>query len=180
VSPYIAGDGKMLPRYNHVDINTLPIYSNFYFREINKPKVRIKAYNCWLCQRKIFEYFINNYQSHNYLLLIEDDCVVQDNFMKIIKSIGIYFNNHYFDFISLGYRSVDTNKIIAKNLTKITYDPGYHAVIISYKMIEFLLQFPPIAPYDNLTALYCLDKFHCFGVKPPIVKIKGLSSNILQ
>lgn len=170
IEGFFAGDGKSLPdgvNYNHIDVNTLPPMfqeSTGYPAWWRSPA----AYNAWLCHRKIFIDSLNN--NDKFLWLMEDDAIIQEDFTEIIEQCSSFLLNVNWSALYLGWFSNGHLLDIGhKYIYRIIGGAGFHSIVLSKDMLEELVRFPPIGPFDEITAKYLLPSINAFAVYPCIV-----------
>lgn len=171
LNKFLVGDGKLFPReeYNHIDIEELPpIYptTNMYPSWTNKPN----AYNAFLSHRKILEYaYVKNL---NNIMIVEDDVKIEDDFTEILSKATDFLDTHNVDMLYLGAFHHNNTELVSNNVLKLKQSGGFHAVIISKKIIKLLLSFLPLGPYDWLAEQYIQEKYDCYAIYPSIVSQK--------
>jgi hypothetical protein len=101
-----------------------------------------------------------------------------DNLDEAVKTTPI-------DLLYLGsYNSSKTGRLESPNLLslpRLSGVGGFHAVIISRKVIKRLLELPPFGPYDWMTSQYIHGElYRCLAVNPSIITQKDGFSYVEQ
>lgn len=172
VIPYIVGDGSTLDNevYSRIDIQQKP---PLYNDTINYPTWinNYSPYNAWLSHREIFKIFINECENYEYLLLLEDDIYIEPDFHEILIKCEDDINQLEPDMLYLGsYNLKNTwSPTLNPNLLKCKGTGGFHSVLLKRKIVNQLLKFDPIGPYDWIAGNYLHHHFNCFCIFPCIV-----------
>jgi len=164
---FIAGDGTKNLKYNHIDVLDLPPrfsnsinYSTWYKRP--------NAYNAWLCHKKIMELAIES--SLDFLLMLEDDVVFEKDFLETLEKTASFFNSNEWDMIYFGwYSNGHLTPTKNQNVFRMNGGAGFHGVLLSRKIMELLIKFDPIGPFDWIVGTYINPRFNCYAIYPSII-----------
>lgn len=167
---FIVGDGKTLPEslYDHIDINELP---PVYTKSIAYPTwwERPNAYNAWLSHNKILKHTL--VQGYENLLLFEDDAFIEKDFSEVLSAASDFLANNKSDMLYLGgyHRPGSWTYTENEKVIQINGSGGWHGVVISKHIIEELLRFAPIGPYDWICGNYIHSRYKCYAIYPSVI-----------
>jgi hypothetical protein len=164
---FICGNGNLDLKYDHMDtIELPPRYSNS--TEYPTWHRRPNAYNAWLCHKKIIINALEN--NCDFLLILEDDVIFEKDFVEIIDKTDDFFNNNSWDMIYFGWYSnghlMPTNN---PHVYKMNGGAGLHGILLTKKIMEILLQFDPIGPFDWICGTHINPSFNCYAMYPSII-----------
>lgn len=164
VELFIAGGGAKPVKYDYIDSDDLPPrtpYTTTYPTWLNRPN----AFNAWQCHREIFK----RCKKGENLLLLEDDSELSDDFNELIEKTNPFFTKNKWDMIYLGCYHFNSKRTDDENVMRMNGGGGFHGVIIKANIIENLLRWDPIGPYDWITGQY-LHQYHpCYAIYPSII-----------
>lgn len=128
-----------------------------------------QTYNAWKSHRKIFEECRT--KNVNNLLLLEDDAFIESDFKEIVANVEQFFEKNDWDMIYFGcyaqpYTYCSTEN---KNVVRVNGVGGFHGVLMKRVVIDALLNFGPISPYDEITHKYLHNIFNCYAIHPCII-----------
>lgn len=171
---FLAGGSEPYPKdtYDHIDINELPpIYSN----SIDYPTwfLRPNAYNAWLSHKKILEQTLN--EGFDHVLIIEDDSFIENDFKEVLTKVTPFFEQNKYDMVYFGgyHYNGSWEHTSNENVIKLRGSGGWHGVLITKPVIELLLTFKPIGPYDWICGKYIHHVFDCYAIYPSIISQKS-------
>lgn len=175
VELFIAGDGLSVCRpYDYID-DPLSLPCRFE-KSTTYPTwfARPNAYNAWKAHRAIFEKVIASGDER--FLLLEDDVYIENDFEDIL---GNELDNLAlsYDMLYLGsYNSSKHGITIQPNLLglpRLSDAGGFHAVILTKRIIKRLLELPPYGPYDWIASRYIHGTgYNCVALTPSIITQK--------
>lgn len=163
---FIVGHGQKYI-YDHEDNDDLPpqlpastSYPSWW---------KSQTYNAWKSHKKIFEEAKSKGVSN--LLLMEDDAFIESDFSTIVDAVESFFEKYNWDMIYFGcyaqpYTFSNTEN---KHVVRVNGVGGFHGVLMKSKIIEELLKFEPISPYDEITHKYLHNIFDCYAIHPCII-----------
>lgn len=176
VVPFIVGDGVTLDNevYSMVDTNEAPpVYTNStYYPTWWQPPYN--AYKAWKSHKEIFKLFLNSYgvkKFHDdYLLLLEDDIQIEPDFHEILVKCEDDINSLNIDALYLGsYNLPNTWKPTQnENLLRATGSGGFHACILSHRLVSDMVQWDSLGPMDWMLGLLH-NIYNCYCIYPCIV-----------
>jgi hypothetical protein len=115
VRPFIVGKGEKAIQYDRIDDCVLPpLYSD----SIMYPTwlERTNAYDAWKSHREILYNFCQ-YKHEGYLLLLEDDSFIEDDFDKVIQTLP---PNFFPDMLYFGcYHYENSYEKMSENLVRL-------------------------------------------------------------
>lgn len=164
IEPFIAGDGKILPIYHHIDSQDRPPF--FPSRSILYPTwyERPNAYNAYKCHVKMLEEAKNRNVEN--ILMVEDDTFLEDDFEEIVSKTDEFFDNNNWDMVYFGgYHHNNTTEVLP-NLLRLHESGGWHCVLIKTYMIENILSRGPIGPLDWQTEHFILKHCNAYCIYP--------------
>lgn len=174
IKPFIVGKGTKLDKnlYNHVDTKIGPPkyrYSTTYPTWWKSPN----PYNAWLSHRQIFKDFLKTKQDK--LLLLEDDSFIEKDFNVVLNNVEQYLNILQWDMLYLGSYNHENTWVTTdhKNVMRVCGCAGFHGIILKRHVVEYLLTFDAIGPYDEITGKYLHGKFNAYAIYPSIVSQKS-------
>lgn len=165
--PFLVGDGKLsvhMP-YSHIDVEKIPTRLP---QSTNYPTWYTKnCYNAYLSHKKILEQI---YQSgEEILLLIEDDIIVEDDFVDIWNNSSDFFQNNKWDMLYFGCYHSPRDINVTPNVYKLNGAGGWHGVLMQRHMIPEILKYGSIGPMDEICGRFIHPKFNCYGIYPSII-----------
>jgi hypothetical protein len=170
IDPYqfIAGDGDTVLKYDFYDDKELPPYYGRYSIDYPTWYKRPNAYNAWKCHKKMMEMALSI--NHDIVLLLEDDAFPESDFQQILDDSAEFLESNSWDMLYLGHYSNHHLQDIGHKYVHRTYGSGgFHGVIIKKPVLEALIGFYPIGPYDWISGKYIHSKFNCFAITPCIL-----------
>lgn len=130
---------------------------------------------CALSHKACYEYIVKN--NINRCLILEDDCILVDNFNNKLNILEKKINNinKYFDILFLGYHSSDVKQDINSDeffVSGKTY--GLFGYIISYNAAKILLDHLfPIEKQIDTEIPYHFDKLKAYSVYPKYMLVES-------
>jgi hypothetical protein len=169
LKPFVSGGSNVGGlRYDRVDtVRPPPSYPN----STNYPTwhTRFNAYNIWLSHRMVLE----ECQKLGYktIMFLEDDIMIEDDFSKLLDNAEKYLYNKSWDMLYLGgyHNSNSFSETENPNIIRLNGSGGWHGVILKDKVINELLSFPAIGPYDWICGQYIHTIFSCYAIYPSII-----------
>lgn len=130
---------------------------------------KAQTYNAWKSHKKIFEEAKS--KNVNNLLLMEDDAFIESDFQNIVDYVEPFFEKYNWDMIYFGcyaqpYVYTCTEN---KHVVRVNGCGGFHGVLMKRRIIEELLKFDPISPYDEIAHRYLHNIFDCYAINPCII-----------
>lgn len=163
---FLVGKGQKY-LYNYEDTDELPprLPASTSYPSWWKPQ----TYNAWKSHRKIFEEAKS--KNVNTLLLMEDDATIESDFNEILTVVEPFFEKYNWDMIYFGcysqpYAYTNTEN---KNVVRVNGVGGFHGVLMKKKIINELLNFEPICPFDEITHKYLHNIYDCYAIYPCII-----------
>ena len=173
VNRFLAGDGHLKDeQYDYIDTNDVtPSYygGTDYATWYNRPN----AFNAWKCHKLMFQSSLLDGFDH--LLLIEDDAFIENDFDDILEKTEEFWDIHQYDIIYFGCYPQPNGLQPTTNpyLFKATKVAGFHAVLLTKPVIEKLLSFFALGPYDEICWKYINSKVHAWAFNPCIISQKS-------
>lgn len=167
IIPFFAGDGKILQHYDYIDSDELPPITN---ETTAYPTWRNKtnAFNAWKSHKEIFNKFLET--KKDFLWLFEDDVVFTDDYDSILEECESFINNCHFDMLYFGwYSNGNLFEIGHKYIKRMIGGGGFHSVVISKDVINYLVKIEPIAPFDETCGKKVHNLSYCYAIYPSIV-----------
>lgn len=169
VTPFIAGDGKLLPaeQYDHIDIE--PPGRSGYPAWANRPN----SYNASLCFKKIIAAALAD--GVETLLILEDDAQPTDEFASVLPAAWKQLQEHNPNWSMLYLGANHTHAAtteVSPNLLRLNGSGCWHAVVLRKKVFQAVLDLPLENPIDGVVAKYLHSREPCYAVWPNIVVTK--------
>lgn len=172
VELFLCGDGILKSIYNRIDDKILP---PIYNETINYPTWlnRSATYDAWKCHKQIFTDFYRNY-SDGYLLILEDDAKMEEDFEEILTKVEPYFKTRTFDLLNFGaYLSKPYTETDNPHVIKLDgRGGGLHCCMLSRRLCKNLSEMLPLGPYDWMIEQYWQNRYPCYAIYPGIVTQK--------
>lgn len=175
---FVGGKGNLLPieEYNHIDTEDLP---PVYLNSTNYPTWhnRNSAYNAWLCHQKIFRKFYDDPSKPQTLMLLEDDIEFMEGYENILPLIEETVKSYDWDMFYFGcYQNGKSEPTKNPNIRIMHGGGGLHACAMKRHIVEELLSYVAIGPYDEISGRYLHQKYKCLAVFPTIInQVSGFS-----
>lgn len=160
ITPFIVGDGTDSLVYDLID-NT-----------DGQPASGLNSsrFFAWKSHKRIFELFMESHNSD--LFLLEDDIYFTEDFTDIVEDNFSIFSEEW-DMLYYGcfYNHIDAkcSKTKYPNVVRLNGSGGFHGVRIKRHVVEELLKFGPIGPYDWIAGKYIHPNYICYGFTPSII-----------
>lgn len=167
---FICGKGlDSNVQYDHVDVEYgPPIFPNSI--QYQTWYVRNNAYNAWLCHKKIFERFYNDPAIPDTILLLEDDIEFMEDYENIVNLIEEKIVGRNWDMLYFGcYQNGKSEPTNHPNIRVMNGGGGFHCVAMKRHIVEELLSYRALGPYDYLAGKYLHNKYKCLAVYPTVV-----------
>lgn len=170
LQPFIAGDGSNKDlEYDHIDTKELPPryqQSINYATWWNRPA----AYNAWLSHKKMMEQTLHD--GYDHILIIEDDAFIEKDFDEILLKTELFWLDNTYDIVYFGcfLNEQKWEPTSNENVLRVQRCGGLHACLLTKPIIEELLKFPPIGPYDWILSEYKFHEvFKSYAIYPSII-----------
>lgn len=165
--PFICGSGDEDFEYNLIDSPEIPpILPN----SISYPSwfARHNAYSAWKSHRAMMKYSLE--QNYNSVLFLEDDTIFCDNPIQDVLM------DCPWDMFYLGW----FGNLSGNGIHKVNGNVGgWHAVALKKHIMEQLVEFPPIGPFDWICQQEQKDSanmLNCYAINPTMMRQKGTFS----
>ncbi len=179
--PFICGGGGdrgLDPEltYDIIDTDERPILYNESIR-YRSWWDRLNAYRAWKSHRRMIRQSLDaGYES---VLFLEDDVTFfpdfDENLLKTEKTIKE--RNLEWDLFYLGSFTNQKHHLILPNIAVADVGVGgWHSVALKRNVMEKLLEFNPIGPYDWICQQYILHKYYGYYTVPPLTRQQGTFS----
>lgn len=171
VKPFIVGDESHNLKYDYVDDDNLPPIlkeSIRYATWHNRPN----AYNAWKSHKLIFEQALED--DCETLLLFEDDIEFEPDFKDHLKTILPFLECEKWDMFYFGcYQNGQSEPTKYENIVKVNGAGGFHAVLMKKRVLQSLLCFVPIGPYDWISGQFLHNRYNCYASYPCVISQKS-------
>lgn len=171
IDPYMFLSGGMNIEsltYDRRNVNELPPYYGRHSIQYPTWFARPNAYNAWLSHKKIMEMALS--VRHERILMLEDDAFPESDFQEIYSQCEDFIDNEDWDMLYLGcFTKNNLTDIGHKYIKRMNGGAGFHGVIISKKIMEILINFLPIGPFDWICERHIMHQFKCFAITPCIL-----------
>lgn len=174
IERFIVGKGQVFPKeiYNQIDPVALP--PSWLDKNLN-------AFACYTAHRAIITQAKKD--KLNNILMLEDDCLLLDNFDDILARASMQIEEHniQWDTLTCGQNIKWAEaKQISQNIIQLLRGSYcWHAIAISQQhnnMFDHFLSLPAAGPFDWLWAQYTQPQYGCYGIWPSIaIQKKGMS-----
>lgn len=132
-----------------------------------------KAYSCADGHRRIMEKFLNNTEGYNWVLVIEDDCVLPDNIIDVCNQIIKKYKYNWYHLATEAYRKyLKNDKSITNDEVYVSHDNVGHSTLCYLVNKNFAIKY-----YKELTPIKMPSDITLwnYNTKIPIV----YNSNVL-
>lgn len=139
---------------------------------------RVNAYNAFYCHNLMMRRALD--EGHNNLMIIEDDIMVEEDFLEIVGKCEDFFANNEWDMIYFGAYHKNTTEKITEEILKVKGSGGWHGVLMKKNIMEELVPYSqnPIGPYDWICGQHIHQKYNCYAIYPSVISQRSCYSHV--
>jgi len=168
VEKFVSGMGGMNVPYDRVNVlESPPVYHNSttYATWYSRPQ----AYNAWLSRRIVLEECQRN--KYEYVAFFEDDIKIEDDFEEVLEKAIPFLEKNQWSALYFGayHNPGSFRKTANDNVLELNGSGGWHGIILRQNVINDLLNFQAIGPWDEICGKYLHSVFNFYCINPGII-----------